>query len=209
MTPTYPGGATFPGPDTYPDGGVPMTDPVLIGPGPMCSVGDVQERLGRVLTAPELERVGGLIAEASALVQAYLGCPLETWIGPDEDGDLVPDTVPAAVRIVTSRMVARVLTSPVANVGAEVTQQTVGPFSTTWGAGTTSGAPWLSATDRETLAPYRCGSGLSVATLAGEQNGFDGGGWWWGELEEGEHPVVWVDATQRWWIVGRPQAWRP
>lgn len=173
----------------------------------LCTIGDVQERLARVLTPAELERANGLIPEASALVAAYLGCPAGTF-GPDDNGDQVPDLTPDPVRIVTSRMVARVLTSTAVNVGAEVTQQTVGPFSTTWGAGTTSGAPWLSATDRETLAPYRCGAGLSVQTLAGEQEGFDGA-WWWGALEDGEHPVVWVDATQRWWIVGRPNRWGP
>lgn len=187
-----------------------MSEPpvVLIGPGPLCSVADVQERLGRVLTPPELERVGGLIAEASALVQAYLGCPITAWVGPDEDDDTVPDVVPEAVRIVTSRMVARVLSVPAAFTAGEVSQQTVGPFSTTFQPGTTSGAPWLGSMDQVTLKPYRCNvSGFSVMTLEGEQT-TGATGWWWGDLAEGEHPVVWVDAAHQWWVVGAPARWR-
>ena len=119
---------------------------------------DVEARLGRPLTPSEARLVDGLIDEASALVIGYLGC---------DPSD--PGPVPAAVTIVTSRMVARALQQSESDVspGEQARTTTVGPFSQTrqFVAGSTTGQPWLSAGDKITLRPYRCdGKAYSVDT---------------------------------------------
>jgi hypothetical protein len=131
----------------------------------LATVADVALRLGRDLTTTETSRAEGLLEEASALVIGYLGCD-------PTDTSVEPPTVPAAVAIVVSRMVARVLqqSASVEEFGSEATTDSTGPFSTTvrYGAGTTSGAPWLTKVDKLTLRPFRCDGGFSsVAISAG------------------------------------------
>jgi len=126
---------------------------------------DVATRLGRELTAAEAERAGGLLDEASALVIGYLGCD-------PTDTSVEPPTVPSAVTIVVSRMVARVLEQTAAGVttGSESTSEGLGPFSNTvrFAAGSTSGAPWLTKVDKVSLRAYRCDGGFtSIAISAG------------------------------------------
>lgn len=131
----------------------------------LATAADVGDRLGRSLTAAETVKVDGLLEEASALVVGYLGCdPTDTSVD--------PPTVPSVVAIVVSRIVARVFeqTASVAEFGSEATTDSTGPFSTTvrYGAGTTSGAPWLTKADKLTLRPFRCDGGFtSLAISAG------------------------------------------
>jgi len=131
----------------------------------LATAADVELRLGRSLTAAEAAKVDGLLEEASALVIGFLGCD-------PTDTSVEPPTVPAAVAIVVSRIVARVFeqTASVAEFGSEATTDSTGPFSTTvrYGAGTTSGAPWLTKADKLTLRPFRCDGGFtSLAISAG------------------------------------------
>lgn len=120
-----------------------------------CTHDDVENRLRRTLDETELEYLPWLIEEAQVLVVAHLGC------GPDRyptDKD-----VPAAVRVTTSRMVARVLqqaeSMPVESFGASQIGVTAGPYSqqTSYAGETRLGSPWLAKSDRESLAPYQCG----------------------------------------------------
>lgn len=108
---------------------------------------DVVDRLGRPLTTDETARVDGLLEEASALVSGHLRC--------------VPDPVPDAVRIVASRMVARVFASVGAGgpePGVSQMSQTMGPFAITRGftADASSGGVWLTRQDKVMLAPFGC-----------------------------------------------------
>jgi hypothetical protein len=120
----------------------------------LAAAGDVEARLGRALTAAEQTRADGLLKEASALVIGFLGCD-------PTDTSVEPATVPDPVTIVTSRMVARVFQQDAQEVplGSDATTQQVGPFARTtrFAAGSTSGAPWLGASDKTILKPYRCG----------------------------------------------------
>lgn len=129
----------------------------------LASRGDVEARLGRSLTTAEQPRADGLLEEAGVIVLAYLGADAE------------PDPVPAAVRVVTSRMVARVLLRDAAGTpdGAESVATTTGPFARTvaFGASSSSGGPWLSATDKATLSAHRVGGGLSSVAISSGRSG--------------------------------------
>jgi hypothetical protein len=124
---------------------------------------DVEAALGRDLTAAEEATVDTLLEEATDLLLGYLGC--------------TPDPVPEAVTRVCARMVARVYAQAAAVeapiVGASQMQQTAGPFSrsTSFGAGSTSGSAWLSASDKITLRPYRCGGGFKTISVESVQSG--------------------------------------
>ena len=127
-----------------------------------CTQTDVEQRLRRDLTEDEEDYLDGMIQEAQLLVTAYLGCGPDPYI----DAENIPD----AVRIVTSRMVARVLqeadTAP-EYFGATQVGETAGPFSqqVTFQSGSRLGSPWLAKADRETLHPYRCsGKAYSIDT---------------------------------------------
>lgn len=125
---------------------------------------DVVARLGRPLTTAEQTRVSGLLEEADVLVLAYLGL------------DADPDPVPAAVRVVTSRVVARVIeraaTQGVASDAESVTSQ-VGPFGRTlrFAAGSTSGGPWLTGADKTVLGPHRAGGGMVAVSIGSGRTG--------------------------------------
>ena len=115
----------------------------------LASAQDVVARLGRSLTSDEQSAVGGLLDEASDLAVAFMRC--------------TPDPMPAEVARVVSRMVARVLSTD-ASVPFGLTQfartQTAGPMaltnSQTFSEGSTSRAPWLSATDKVVLRRFGC-----------------------------------------------------
>lgn len=120
--------------------------------------------LGRNLTDEETAQATTLLEEASDLTVGYLGCdPTGTTTG----------TVPGVVSRVVARMVARVLGQSGHVAGSEGTTETVGPFSRTvrFGSGTTSGAPWLTATDKIALRPFRCGGGMRTVQLSSAQTG--------------------------------------
>jgi len=110
----------------------------------LASEGDVFGRLGRDLTTSESARVCALLEDASAVVIGYCGTDFE------------PAPYPAAVVGVVAKMVARVLVRG-SGAGALVTQETSGPFSTTYGAQASAGDVWLTAADKLALRPYRRG----------------------------------------------------
>lgn len=104
---------------------------------------DVADRLGRDLTTEEEDRVEGLLDEASVLVSGWLGT--------------TPDPIPDAVRVVTSRVVARAITNGVAaEPGLESVQATMGVFQVNRGYSTdaASGGVWLTRTDKTVLRPF-------------------------------------------------------
>lgn len=103
---------------------------------------DVVARLGRPLTTDENGRVDGLLDEASALVEGWLG--------------FTPDPVPSAVTIVTSRMVARALTASTPIPGLTDQQMTAGVYGVTqrFSADSSSGGVWLTRQDKIMLRPY-------------------------------------------------------
>ena len=126
-----------------------------------CVGADVVARLKRALTASEATYLAGDIAEAQLLVIEELGCGTEPYA-------LVGD-VPEAVTIVTSRIVARLLKQNASNADGNAESQTanVGPFGQTvkFTPGSTSGAPWLTKSDRTSLKPYSCnGKAFAVDT---------------------------------------------
>ncbi|WP_165242131.1 hypothetical protein [Corynebacterium lizhenjunii] len=108
----------------------------------LASLTDVLDRLIDDEDVDE-DRAAALLEEASALVEAYLGH--------------VPNPVPDPVRLVTARMVARVLEAPEQSFAATSTQYTAGPFQqqVSYSQGASGGAPWLTASDKTMLAPFR------------------------------------------------------
>lgn len=129
-----------------------------------CTEQDVEKRLRRTLTTGEVTYLPGMIEEAQLLVISYLGCGPEPY---DSSSD-----VPDAVRVVTSRMIARVIqeaeATPPEYFGASQIGETAGPLSTqvTFDKNARLGSPWLAKADRETLDPYRCsGKAFSIDTV--------------------------------------------
>lgn len=112
----------------------------------LASSADVVARLGRNLTTDETARVGGLLEEASVMVEGWMRC--------------VPDPVPDAVKIVVSRMVARVLAVGGADnapePGVSQLQATMGIFGVnrSYSSDATSGGVWLTRQDKATLRPF-------------------------------------------------------
>ncbi len=108
----------------------------------LASLSDVEARLKDPDGEFDEQRALGLLEEASALVMSYLG--------------VVSDPVPDVVRIVVSRMVARVLEAPVASHGAETVSYTAGPFAAnmSFSQGSSGGAPWLTVSDKTMLGPF-------------------------------------------------------
>jgi hypothetical protein len=114
---------------------------------------DVEAILGRELTEAEAALVSSQLDEASDLVLGYLRCPT-----------LAVPTPEAIVRVVAA-MVASVITRPTSQpYGAD--QLTAGPYSVRYTEGSTSGGPWLTAALKMRLAPYRCGSMVSVPMVS-------------------------------------------
>lgn len=126
---------------------------------------DVEAALGRSLTEAETPQIKTLLSEASDLIIGYLGCdPTDTSVEP---------CVPPVVSRVAARMVARV-TQQGGVPGAQSATESVGPFSRTaqFAPGTNSGDPWLSAKDKITLRPFRCGGGMKSVSLASLHTGY-------------------------------------
>lgn len=121
---------------------------------------DVEDLLGRDLSEAEAARLPALLSDASALLIGFTG------------RDFEPAPYPEVVVGVVTRMVARMIESPVDPAMANVTQEseTRGPFarSRTYADGATSGSVWLTTTDKMMLRAYRSG-GLSSVKLVGER----------------------------------------
>lgn len=119
----------------------------------LASDSDVENALGRSLT--ESEDVSTLLEEASDLVAGYLG--------------YTPDPVPSPVARVVATMVAAVLTKPATttadygaagyNVARESAAVKIGVESAT-----TTG-PWLTASLKMRLKPYRTSATRSVFSI--------------------------------------------
>lgn len=110
----------------------------------LANLDDVKDRLPEHTTIDERE-VHGLIHEATILVESHLRKTFHE------------DEIPQAVRVVVSRMVARVLQAPKSTQFQESMQVSAGPFSHSgkFVGGGSGGAPWLSAQDKTMLAPFR------------------------------------------------------
>ncbi|MEU2002065.1 hypothetical protein ACH47B_13335 [Rhodococcus sp. NPDC019627] len=104
---------------------------------------DVATRLGRALTADEAAEAPGLLDEASALVEGYC----------NQDFDPVPSTV----RLVTSRIAARALTTPTTQDSAAVSSEqfTAGPFTVNRSFVGDGSATWIGATEKTMLRRFR------------------------------------------------------
>lgn len=104
---------------------------------------DVEDRLRRDLVDPdETEYIDVLLEEASVLVEGYLSERGITY----SDGD----TIPRAVVIVVSRIVARALTANVPAAQEGATSLQAGQFSVRYGDPVSSSV-FLSSTDRKWL----------------------------------------------------------
>lgn len=102
---------------------------------------DVEKRLGRELSDPELDRLDGLLEEASLLVEGYLGVVYSA-------DDVVP--VPEAVTVVVSRIVARAFTAPNQQLLPEGARSAAaGPYNVSFADARTN--LWLSKVDKLTL----------------------------------------------------------
>lgn len=109
----------------------------------LASSADVVARLGRPLTPDEETRAVGLIEEASIKISEYCG---------GREFSPVPD----AVRIVTSRIVARAIIGSGNPVGISDTTMTAGVFgqTTRYTTDAGNGGVYLSAEDRRTLGRW-------------------------------------------------------
>jgi hypothetical protein len=119
------------------------------------STDDVKARLGRDLTSDEQTRFPGLLEEASAIVDGYLG---RHYTG--EGG------IPDAVRIVVSRLIARALTTALPE-GMTQQSESAGPYqhSTTYPQGSSN--LWLSRSDK--LALRSVGGGMASMSFTSER----------------------------------------
>lgn len=103
---------------------------------------DVEKILGRPLTAEEQARVDSQLDEASDLALGYLGCP-------------PPTPTPEAITRVVASMVAAVIERPKTQP-ANADSVNAGPYGWKFTEGSTSGGPWLTASQKMRLKPYRC-----------------------------------------------------
>lgn len=120
---------------------------------------DIEAQLGRDMTSTELDRMPGLLAKASVIVEGYVGVVYEPG-----------DTVPGAVTIVVASMVARVFaTSGTVTPGMTAETMTAGPHS--WQRSFSNEAnsvePWLTKADR--IALQGIGSGVVSVKLGSER----------------------------------------
>lgn len=106
---------------------------------------DVEKFTGE-LTEDEIERLPGLLEEASDLVEGYCGREFT-----------VPIPGPVTRRV--ARIVARSLGVDDDKLGLESTQMSAGPFQRTqnYSADSTAGGAWLTKGDKLVLRRYRRG----------------------------------------------------
>lgn len=113
---------------------------------------DVEAALGRACTPEEAARLDHLLGEASDLVAGYLRC-----------GNGLQLPYPDPVVRATASMVVAVLNRPAA-LPADADQVNAGIYGVHFVSGSTSNGPWLTASLRERLDPYRCGAS-SMASM--------------------------------------------
>lgn len=121
---------------------------------------DVETRLGRELAEDEIARLDGLLAEASALVEGYLG------IRYNDDDDVPPQVV-----IVVSKIVARALgrSSEIEGMAAAMESANSGPF----GARFRESSVFLTKADKLMLRPI--GGGFRSIALRSDRGYFEDG----------------------------------
>lgn len=116
---------------------------------PLATRADVEKRLRRTLTPEEAgpgdSWISGLLEESSMLVTGYCGREFDT-------------PVPDAVRVVTSRVAARGVTTAAdpQPIGLEEIDAAAGPFRMRQrlSADATSGGGWLTRVDKQMLSPW-------------------------------------------------------
>lgn len=120
---------------------------------------DVETRLGRDLTSDEVARLDGLLEEASALVEGYLG------VSYTDDDD-----IPNVVVVVVSKIVARAIvrSADMDALAASLEGTNAGPF----GARFRDSSVFLTKADKLMLRPV--GGGFGVVTLRSERGYPDG-----------------------------------
>lgn len=106
---------------------------------------------GVQLPAPELAKIPGYIADASALIEGYLKRTFPD--PPDTDNPQTVNLVPDAARLVCRRMVARVLTSAPIDANFDAYASTMGPMSHTKHVAqdVLGGGVWLTNQDKVIL----------------------------------------------------------
>lgn len=110
---------------------------------PLAADVDVEARLRRSLTADESQWMDDMIEEASLLVTTYCGRAFD------------PESIPDEVRVVTSRVVARGVTSPRADSATTVRDQAdLWQREITYATDATSGGLWLTKSDKAMLDPW-------------------------------------------------------
>jgi hypothetical protein len=113
---------------------------------------DVEARLRRELTDEEAEFIDGVLEEASALVEGYLGVTYT------ED-----DTIPDVVALVVSRVAARALTAPQVEIPPGMSLG-AGPFTI---SARDNSDLWLSRSDK--LKLRNIGGGFTSVRLKSER----------------------------------------
>lgn len=117
---------------------------------PLANQDDVEARLRRSLTKDEAEWLPGVLDEASQLVLAYCG---------DPEFDPVPDRV----RIVTSRVAARMLSGRSDSATATTNAAHVFSQTVSLNPDATSGGGWLTKADKLDLRRWaRSGKAFSI-----------------------------------------------
>lgn len=119
---------------------------------------DVEARLRRSLTDAEAGEqdkwVNGALEEASLLVTSYCGRTFD-------------DEVPNEVRVVTSRVAARGVTSARTDAAASQTDQAdIWQRTIAYQPDSTSGGMWLTKADKLMLGPYATGSHVFSVDMA-------------------------------------------
>lgn len=116
---------------------------------------DVVARLGRALTSDEIARLPGLLEEASAIVEGYMGVTYDD--DPDTDNPAPPDVV----AVVVSKIVGRAFTTQTVE-GPSALQ--AGPFSVTYRDNTSL---WLSKSEK--LMLRNAGGGFTSVRLKSDR----------------------------------------
>ena len=119
---------------------------------PFAAQADVEARLRRDLTSDEASYIDEMLEEASVLVSEHCG----------RDFDPVPD----AVRLATSRIVARALIAPSGNEGTQAFTGQAGPYQQirTLTRDASSGNVYLNSVDRRYLRRWSKARVISLDT---------------------------------------------
>ncbi|MGV7802845.1 hypothetical protein PJM44_04565 [Mycobacterium kansasii] len=124
----------------------------------LASSADVEARLRRDLTDDEERWIDGVLEEASALVAAYCG-------------GQVPDPVPDAVRIVTSRVAARARSGRDDGAASVAEQADIFQRTVTLNADAANGGVYLTKADRMQLRRWSARGSVFSVDISGTGRG--------------------------------------